>query len=83
MTRRRLKKIMQPKEAMYQRMVALVSRKEDATKEKSIINKEEEESTCLTGSEIKKSYTSTFTKRWRKESNGLSSIQIYFSIERK
>ena len=42
-------------------MVALVSRK-DATKEKYIINKEEEESTCLTGSEIKKSYASTFTK---------------------
>ena len=30
------------KEARYQRIVALVSRKEDATKEKSIINKEEE-----------------------------------------
>ena len=43
-------------------MVALVSSKEDDTKEKSIINKEEEESTCLTGSEIKKSYASTFTK---------------------
>ena len=40
-------------------MVDLVFRKEDATKEKSIINKEEEESTCL---EIKKSYASTFTK---------------------
>ena len=48
------------KEVRYQRMDALVSRKEDATKEKSIINKEEEESTCLTGSE--KSYASTFTK---------------------
>ena len=48
------------KEARYQRMVSLVSRKEDGTKEKSIINKEEEESTCLTGSE--KSYASTFTK---------------------
>ena len=52
------------KEARYQRMVSLVS-KEDATKEKSII-KEEEESTCLTESDIKKSYTGslkdTFTK---------------------
>ena len=36
------------KEDRYQRMVALVSSKEDATKEKYIINKEEEESTCLT-----------------------------------
>ena len=30
------------KESRYQRMVALVSRKEDATKEKSIINTEDE-----------------------------------------
>ena len=39
-------------------MVDFVFRKEDANKEKYIINKEEEESTCLTGSEIKKSYAS-------------------------
>ena len=53
------------KEARYQSMVALASKK-DATKEKNTINKEEEESTCLTGSEINKSYAralkDTFTK---------------------
>ena len=67
-------------------MVALVSRK-DATKEKYIINKEEEESTCLMGSEIKKSYTRAlkdiFTKGGeRKEMDYLQS-KLYFSIQGK
>ena len=42
------------KEARYQRMVAIASRKEDATKETFIINKEEEDFACLTDDEMKK-----------------------------
>ena len=44
------------KEARYQRMVSLASRKNDATEEKYPINKEEEESGCLTDVEMKRSY---------------------------
>ena len=55
------------KEARHQRMVALVSRKNDATEEKSPINKEEEKSACLITVEMKKSYIgalkNTFTSR--------------------
>ena len=48
-------------------MVALSSRKKDATEEKYPINKEEEESACLTDVEMKRSYIgalrNTFTSR--------------------
>ena len=58
------------KEARYQRMVALVSRKNDATEEKYPINKEEEEFACLTDVEMKRSYIgalrNTFTSRKEK-----------------
>ena len=43
-------------------MVSLASRKEEDSKEKSIISKEEEEFTCLIGREIKESYASKIKK---------------------
>ncbi len=68
------------KEARYQRLVTLASREGDATKEKSPINKGEEESPNLTNVEMKRSCFETLKDTFTL--GKAKSKENYFKLER-